>query len=104
MRARCSANTVVKVGGMCWVIRIGARSMRSRNCRMSVVSACGPPVEDPISSAWGKKRKRTQCKGRRTGCGRDRDQAVLAGCEGRRWPSGARPRPPRLRIFSISSR
>ena len=44
---------MVKVGGMCWVIRTGARSNTGPSCGISALSACGPPVEAPISSTRG---------------------------------------------------
>ena len=44
---------VVKVAGMCWVIRIGALSVTASSREISRVSACGPPVEAPISSTRG---------------------------------------------------
>ena len=52
-RARCSARMVVKVGGMCCVISTGALSITASSRGTSVVSACGPPVEAPISSTRG---------------------------------------------------
>src|SRR5262249_27371482 len=52
-RAKCSARIVVKVGGMCWVIRIGARSITGPISPTMAVNACGPPVDDPITSAHG---------------------------------------------------
>ena len=44
---------VVKVGGMCWVISTGKRSITAPISATSVISACGPPVEEPISSTRG---------------------------------------------------
>ena len=44
---------VVKVGGMCWVISTGARSSTPPSCATMALSACGPPVEEPISSTRG---------------------------------------------------
>ena len=41
---------------MCWVIKIGARSIAAPICPIKVVSACGPPVEDPISNTRGRQR------------------------------------------------
>ena len=52
-RVRCSARMVVKVAGMCWVIRTGALSVTASSRDTSLVSACGPPVEAPISSTRG---------------------------------------------------
>src|ERR1700722_13433017 len=69
MRVRCSASTVVKVGGMCWVIKIGARSIVLPICPISEVSACGPPVEEPIQKrARPRHRKRPECQGRAFPC------------------------------------
>ena len=44
---------VVKVGGMCWVISTGARSNTGAMRATRPVSACGPPVDEPISSTRG---------------------------------------------------
>ena len=44
---------VVKVGGMCWVISTGKRSITGPISATSVISACGPPVDEPISSTRG---------------------------------------------------
>src|SRR5258707_1267502 len=44
---------VVKVGGMCWVMSTGKRSITGRISATRLISACGPPVEEPISSARG---------------------------------------------------
>ena len=44
---------VVKVGGMCWVISTGKRSITGPMSVTSDISACGPPVEEPITSARG---------------------------------------------------
>ena len=44
---------VVKVGGMCCVISTGARSMTPPICATMVLSACGPPVDAPISRMRG---------------------------------------------------
>jgi len=49
--AICSAKIVVKVGGMCCVIRIGC--FTAPNPANSVNSACGPPVEEPIAMISG---------------------------------------------------
>ena len=38
---------------MCCVIRIGALSVTASSRDTSLVSACGPPVEAPISSTRG---------------------------------------------------
>ena len=39
---------------MCWVISTGARSIdRADAATISAVSACGPPVEEPITSTRG---------------------------------------------------
>ena len=48
---------VVKVGGMCCVISTGARSNTGAMRPTSAVSACGPPVEEPISSTRGSDRR-----------------------------------------------
>ncbi len=53
MRVKCSARTAVKVAGMCWAIRTGMRSMVGPIEPIRAVSACGPPVEHPISKARG---------------------------------------------------
>ena len=45
--------TVVKVGGMCCVIKTGARSIAAGSFSISAVSACGPPVEEPIKRTRG---------------------------------------------------
>jgi hypothetical protein len=44
---------VVKVAGICWVIRIGALSLTASSRDTSRFSACGPPVDAPISSTRG---------------------------------------------------
>ena len=44
---------VVKVAGMCCVIRIGALSVTESRRETSFVNACGPPVDDPISRMRG---------------------------------------------------
>jgi hypothetical protein len=44
---------VVKVGGMCWVISTGKRSITGPSSVTSDISACGPPVEEPINSTFG---------------------------------------------------
>ena len=44
---------VVKVGGMCWVISTGKRSITGPSSVTRAISACGPPVEEPISSTLG---------------------------------------------------
>src|SRR5262245_13379218 len=44
---------VVKVGGMCWVMSTGKRSITEPSPVTSVINACGPPVEDPIRSTFG---------------------------------------------------
>ena len=56
----------MKVAGMCCVIRIGALSVTASSRDTSRVSACGPPVEAPISSTRG-------------GIGGERPQLELAG-------------------------
>jgi len=43
----------VKVGGMCWVISTGAWSMTACRLLTTRLSACGPPVDEPISSTRG---------------------------------------------------
>ncbi len=43
----------VKVGGMCWVMRTGAWSMTGPISATIALSACGPPVEAPISNTRG---------------------------------------------------
>ena len=43
----------MKVGGMCWVISTGTRSITAPISVTSDISACGPPVEEPISSTRG---------------------------------------------------
>ena len=116
-RDRCSASTVVKVGGMCCVIKTGARSIAAGSFSIKAVSACGPPVEDPISKARGV----IGANGRnvsggasgllgkpsRDGSGTSvwRGWRASAGAgAGMGWRSNRRRRRPRLRIFSISSR
>ena len=107
---------MVKVGGMCWVINTGARSIAAGSFSINAVSACGPPVEEPISSARGDgDGERPQLKRVRLGAdaAASRTGGAAAGCRaaqhcrrrGRAHKSrgGKRPRP-RVRIFSISSR
>ena len=43
----------VKVGGMCWVMSTGARSSTPPIWATIALSACGPPVEEPITSTRG---------------------------------------------------
>ena len=43
----------VKVGGMCWVMRTGAWSMTAPMTPSIALSACGPPVDEPIRSTRG---------------------------------------------------
>ena len=38
---------------MCCVIKTGARSIAAGSFSINAVSACGPPVEEPISKARG---------------------------------------------------
>ena len=44
---------VVKVGGMCCVMSTGARSITLPSEARMVPSACGPPVDAPISKTRG---------------------------------------------------
>ena len=48
MRLMCWARMVVKVAGMCWVIRIG-RLIVGLMPPSNVNRACGPPVELPMA-------------------------------------------------------
>jgi hypothetical protein len=48
---------VVKVAGMCCVISTGALSVTASSRATSLVSACGPPVDAPISSTRGALRR-----------------------------------------------
>ena len=43
----------MKVGGICWVISTGKRSITGPRSVTSDISACGPPVDEPITSARG---------------------------------------------------
>ena len=52
-RDRCSASTVVNIGGICCAIKTGARSTAAGSFSIKAVSACGPPVEEPIKSTRG---------------------------------------------------
>ena len=52
-RRRCSARIVVNIGGMCWVISTGTASMMVPIRVTIALSACGPPVEEPISKTRG---------------------------------------------------
>ena len=93
---------------MCWVIKIGPRSIAAPSCPIKVVSACGPPVEDPISNTRGR-----QCaNGRRLNAGASACSGTLSRSRGASsgrlaiapaLPWRANKRPPRLRIFSINS-
>src|SRR6185436_4440926 len=38
---------------MCWVISTGKRSITGPMSATSDINACGPPVDDPISSTFG---------------------------------------------------
>ena len=63
----------MKVGGMCWVISTGKRSITGPISVTSVISACGPPVEDPITSTRGVCVQKARAHVRRAtgaGCGR----------------------------------
>ena len=99
----------VKVGGMCWVISTGARSITPPICAITALSACGPPVEAPISST----------RGGVTGIGRSARPGAAStgfwpGCSGGAAPAGMRAagcamrnrfaRSPSWRIFSSRSR
>src|SRR5580765_6379676 len=50
---------------MCWVISTGKRSITGPIPATSVISACGPPVDEPIRSTRGAR----MLNGRRTSCG-----------------------------------
>src|SRR4029079_4995741 len=50
---RCSASTVVKVGGICCAISTGALSIAGPIAASTALSACGPPVDAPIRSTRG---------------------------------------------------
>ena len=60
----CSARIVVKVAGMCWVIRIGWRMTPPFRCDSTSNSACGPPVDTADRDDVG--RSRTAGIGRNT--------------------------------------
>src|SRR5262245_49966870 len=51
-RDRCCARMVVKVGGICWVMRIGSCRLAG-NAPSTVNRACGPPVELPMAITEG---------------------------------------------------
>ena len=111
MRARCSARMAVKVGGMCWVISTGARSSTPAICVTTVLSACGPPVEAPISSTRGANRRQrpqhdvARSAARRRGARARVGGAGFAAATGRAGVRRSRlARRPSWRIFSISSR
>ena len=108
-RLRCSARMVVKVAGMCWVIRTG-RGRSRRRARRPAFNACGPPVEAPISSTRGGIRPKARLDQRRLA-----QRRVRQGCAACRPAAPARVRGGRhggasgglgadARIFSISSR
>ncbi len=48
----CSARIVVKVAGMCWVMKMGCRTA-PLSVPSTQNSACGPPVEEPMAIASG---------------------------------------------------
>ena len=63
---------------MCWVIKIGARSIAAPSCPIKVVSACGPPVEEPISNTRGRQR----ANGRRLNAGASACSGALSRSRG----------------------
>jgi hypothetical protein len=105
--------TAVKVGGMCCAINTGARSIAAVNVASSAESACGPPVEEPISSARGAAsengRRLTVLVPAASGSpppgrsARRSDGSAAGTAAGARARNAEWPRP-RVRTFSINSR
>ena len=114
---------VVKVGGMCWVISTGTRSITDGRRHISPVSACGPPVDEPSSrtrgvtvengrslmAGWGGASGSTLARSALARSALPRPSTVnrASGSTGRRagaTSDGRRRRAPRVRIFSIRSR
>ena len=79
----------MKVGGMCWVISTGARSSTPPIWPTMALSACGPPVEEPISSTRGGiagigrscNRLRVRARGRGLDCSRRSARLRAAGVQ-----------------------
>ena len=99
---------VVKVGGMCWVISTGARSSTLPIWLTMALSACGPPVEEPITSTLGgvggNARSTIGCAAARS-FGGSGSAVPAPGADARRLTGRSRfERAPSWRIFSISSR
>ena len=98
----------VNVGGMCWVISTGARSSTPAILPQMALSACGPPVEAPISSTRGgvsgMAAQRDRRVGHRAPRGRGRSGTMLGAVATVNALRARRARGASARIFSISSR